>query len=237
MKCAAYCGSRNIYSDMETSAKSLVANSDVERVYFFIEDDEFPHELPSIVECRNVSEQAYFPRGSANYKTRYTYLTLMRAALCYLIPEADKVLSLDCDTIAIKDCSRIWDIPLDGCYFAASLEHWHNRSGFEYCNTGVSLFNLEKLRDGKADEIISVLNAHYFEWADQDALNYLCQGRIAVMDSAFNRCAYTVRGGAPYIMHYAGRNDWRDNTEVIKYADITWSRAMELHDDILARIA
>lgn len=237
MKYAAYCGSREVYKDMEMSAKSLIANSDVDEVYFFIEDDETSSDLPSMVKCVNVSDQAYFPKGSANYKTRYTYLTLIRAALCKLMPQADKVLSLDCDTIAINDCSMVWDIPIDGCYFAATLEHWHNRKGFEYCNTGVALYNLEQLRDGKANEVIDVLNKHYFEWAEQDAFNYLCQGRIALMDSAYNYGHCTVNGGAPRILHYAGKEDWRDTQEAVTYYDTTWARVMELHDDFLSRIA
>lgn len=54
---AAYCGTRNIYGDMETAAKSLVANSSVDVVHFIIEDAGFPHDLPSIVQCHDVSGQ------------------------------------------------------------------------------------------------------------------------------------------------------------------------------------
>ena len=60
---AAYCGTRNIYGDMETAAKSLVANSNVDVVHFLIEDAEFPHDLPSIVQCHDVSGQTFFPQG------------------------------------------------------------------------------------------------------------------------------------------------------------------------------
>lgn len=238
MKYAAYCGTRNLYPDMEMSAKSIVANSDVDKVFFFIEDDEFPSELPPIVETRNVGQQTIFPRNNANRRSRFTYMAMMRAALCKLL-DVDKVLSLDCDTVAMRDCSSVWDIDISNSYFAATPEKWAKkmRPGLTYCNIGVALLNLDKLRDGKADEIINVLNTHYFKWVDQDAYNYLCQGRITEIDSAFNSCPWTVEGSKPIIVHYAARDDWRDEPEAVKYRNMSWSRAMELHDDFLARIA
>lgn len=233
MKYASYCGTRNLYPDMDRSARSLIANSDVDKVYFFIEDDEFPSTLPPIIECINVSEQSFFSHDSANIKTEFTYMALMRAALYKLLPDVDKVLSLDCDTIAVRNCSHAWDIDVSDSYFAATPEQWaKNRPGLVYCNIGVALFNLEKLRDGKGDEIVSVLNSHYFKWVDQDAYNYLCQGRITEMDSAYNCNNYVLDGGSPRIMHYAGFDDWRDRVEVLKCQEMPWSMVMELHDDI-----
>lgn len=230
MRKAAYCGTREVYADMETAAKSLIANSNVERVYFFIEDDEFPTALPDIIECHNVSGQTYFPAGGANYKTQYTYMTLMRAALCHLLPAVDVVLSLDTDTVAIADCSDVFDTDIDGCYFAATQEKWPTRPGVQYCNVGVAMYNLAKLRDGKADEVIDVLNTHCYRWPEQDALNYLCQGRIAPMDSAYNYCPWVIdSGNGTRIVHYAARDDFRDEADYVKYKKMSWQEAMERH--------
>ena len=55
MKAAVYCGTRNVYQDMIPSMKSLLIHSDVDKIYFLIEDDEFPYPLPPEVECINVS--------------------------------------------------------------------------------------------------------------------------------------------------------------------------------------
>jgi hypothetical protein len=46
MKVAVYAGTRNIYKDMLPSVKSLLIHSDVDKIYFLIEDDIFPYELP-----------------------------------------------------------------------------------------------------------------------------------------------------------------------------------------------
>ena len=235
LKVAAYCGTRNIYGDMETSAKSLVANSDVDRVYFVIEDDEFPSELPEIVECVNVSDQEYFPKDGPNASKRWTYMALMRVALCHVLPEVDMVLSLDCDTIAVGDCSGIWDTDMEGRYLAGVMEKWiRGRPGTQYVNMGVSLHNLAMLRDGKADEIIGVINSHESAWPDQDAMNWLCQGRIGELDGAWCYCPWTVDPTMPKRMiHYAAAKDWcpnwRDEPTTVKYREMGWDEVMELH--------
>ena len=55
MKAAVYGGTRNVYRNMLAPMKSLLMNSDVDKIYFLIEDDEFPYPLPKEVECINVS--------------------------------------------------------------------------------------------------------------------------------------------------------------------------------------
>ncbi len=224
MKHAAYCGTREIYDDMMTAAKSLIANSDVDLVHFIIEDDVFPYEIPDMVETINMSGQAFFKPDGPNMTSQYTYMAMMRIALCHVI-DADKVLSLDADTIAVADCSDLWDIPLDGCYLSAS-EEWHRTAdGLQYCNFGVVLYNLEKLRDGHADECIDVLNRRLFSWAEQDVGNSLCQGRIQPMPAKYNANFFTNKNvGECAIKHYAGipRGQWLYEPEPVKYRNMTW---------------
>ncbi|MBR2838971.1 MAG: hypothetical protein IKE55_09325 [Kiritimatiellae bacterium] len=231
MRHAVYSGTRNVYGDMEASAKSLIANSAVDRVHFLIEDAAFPGELPDIIECHDVSVQTFFPPDGPNMRSQYTYMALMRAALCHVLSDADRVLSLDCDTVAVRDCTGAFDIDLNGCYFAGAQESWINRPGTQYTNVGVSLHNLDMLRDGKADEVIGVLNSRCYRWPEQDVLNYLCNGRIAPMPPEYNWCPWVCKSGTetPAIIHYAARDDWRDEQEVRKYRAMTWDEALERH--------
>ena len=234
MKHAAYCGTRNIYGDMETAAKSLIANSDVDRVHFVIEDAVFPRELPGIIECHDVSGQEWFKPDGANATTRFTYMDMMRAVLCHVLPDVDIVLSLDADTICIDGVSELWDVDVSCCYFAATQEKWAlQRPGLDYCNIGVMLQNLDLMREcGKACETADVLDVHRFEWPCQDALNYLCQGYIGHLPSGYNHCPWVVDDGSPVkIVHYAARNDWRDEPIVRKYRNMSWERVMELHGE------
>ena len=229
---AAYCGTRAIYEDMETSAKSLIANSDVDVVHFIIEDAAFPHELPEIIQIHDLSGQTYFRPDGPNMKSGYTYMAMMRIALCHVLPRVNRVLSLDADTICEKDVSGVWDLPIDDCYFSASHE-WHRTgNGLMYCNAGVTLYNLKKLRDGKADECINLLNTCWYPWLEQDAQNYLCQGRIHDMPSKYNSNWWTDKNLAgAHIVHFAGvkRPDWINDRRVTYWRDMPWDDVMRLH--------
>ena len=233
MKHAAYCGTREIYDDMETAAKSLIANSDVDCVHFVIEDERFPRELPDIIKCHDMSKQTFFKKDGPNMQSQYTYMAMMRIALCHVIPEADRVLSLDADTVAVRDVSNVWDLPIDDCYLSAAEEWDRSRDGLQYCNFGVVLYNLDKMRDGKADECIDVLNTHYFRWVEQDVGNYLCQGRIHSMPHAYNSNYFTDQWAPdPIIKHYAGqaRHQWVNNHEPTKYREMSWDEVLALNE-------
>ncbi len=238
MRHAAYCGTRNIYGDMETAAKSLVANSAVDRIHFMIEDSEFPSELPDIVECHDVSGQELFPPGGPNMRSEFTYMAMMRIALCHVLPDVDLVLSLDADTIAMRDATGIWDLPIGDDYLAASHEWHRSGNGLLYCNFGVVLYNLARLRDGKADECIDVLNRREYPWVEQDVANYLCQGRIYDMPPKYNSCWWTDRFAPdPVIKHYAGvsRPKWIGQQEVVWYREMSWDEVMEKHEERRSR--
>ena len=232
-KHAAYCGTRNVYGDMETAAKSLIAMSDVDVVHFLIEDAEFPTKLPSVIQCHDVSGQTYFPPDCPNAETGWTYMVLMRTALCHVLPRVGKVLSLDCDTVCMDDVSSLWELPVDDCYYAAVPE-WHKSgNGLMYCNAGVALYNLRKLRDGKADECIGVLNRRRYTWPDQDVLNFLCQGRINDMPSCYNSNWWTDKNApGAKIVHFAGvaREGWVNDWRVTKWRDMSWDEVMALHE-------
>lgn len=234
-KIAAYTGTRNLYNGMAASAKSVIANSDVDEVWLFIEDEEFPQELPDMVKTVDISKKAklFFPDGGPNMNSQYTYMALMRAALCYLLPSADKVLSLDCDLVAMDDISDVWDMPLgDEYYLAASGEPAKTMWGLLYVNVGVTLYNLKKLRDGKAMEVISALNRHKYPNLEQDAFSFLCSSRILDMPSCYNCTAYTkpVRKDELKILHFAGVGSWLNRPEVVAWHRTSWDDVMEMHE-------
>lgn len=116
MKAAVYVGTRNLYDDMLPAVKSILINSDVDKVYLLIEDDRFPHDLPDCVETINVSSQTFFRSNGPNYNLKWTYMTLMRAALPKIFPDLDVILSMDDDVIALQDVSDLWDLPIEDYY-------------------------------------------------------------------------------------------------------------------------
>lgn len=223
-KVAVYSGSKNLYPDMVTAVKSLLINSDVDIIYLLIEDDEFPFNLPDCVKTINVSNQDFFIENGPNMKSRYSYLAMMRAALCYIFPEIDIILSLDVDTIVDKDISDIWNLPLgDEYYFSASRENHRCYEDVLYTNMGVTLFNLKKLRDGKASEVIDILNHSKFSYVEQDVFNCLCQGRILDMPSCYNVNTWTDNTSDERILHYAGIKAFQGYAPYLKYQGIPFS--------------
>lgn len=232
MRTAVYTGTKNLYPDMVTATKSLLANSNVEEVYLLVEDDEFPYDLPDCVKTVNVKNQKYFHKDGPNMKTPYSYMALMRAALAFQFPDKDKILSLDVDTIVNKDISYLWEIDISNYYFAASHETHRSHNGLIYTNAGVTMFNLDKLRkEGKAYEMIYVLNRAYFRWVDQDVMNYLCQGRIYDLSSDYNDNDWVERPNDMKIKHYAGIKNWNQEALVKRWKNTTWNDVMAMHQE------
>ena len=227
MKAAVYFGTRNLYQDMVTAAKSLIIHSDVEKIYFLIEDDKFPYDLPPRIETINVSHQSYFSQSGPNYNTHWTYMVLMRAALSKVFPNLDTILSLDVDTIVMDEVTDIWNIPLDNYYLAAVKEPVKSTNNFFAINMGVSLFNLKKLReDGKDNEIIEALNTKKYEFNEQDCIAELCQGAIYELapDYNINNWSDYEKAKSRKIQHFAAKSNWRNDSLVKYYARQKYER-------------
>lgn len=223
---------------MVTAAKSLIHNSNVEKVYFLIEDDKFPVELPPIVETINVSGQGFFPKNGVNYRTNFTYMSLLRVCYTKLFPELDRVLQLDVDTVVVDNIDELWDVDLDGKYFAAVEEELstYKPYGRKYYNIGVAVFNLALTRKTEMDEkLISFLNTVKVPYIDQDAWNRFGVGREIALPVRFNESFVTGYTESPAIVHFAGFRDWENNPRVCrreylkKYREMKWREA--LHED------
>lgn len=221
MKAAVYAGTRNLYYDMIPGVKSLLAHSNVDKVYLLIEDDEFPFTIPDRVECINVSDQPYFRHDGPNFKNGWTYMVLMRAALHRVFPELDRVLSLDVDTIVTEDISELWDLDLSQHYLAGVREPQKSNRSL-YINAGVMMLNLKRLRGGKGDEIIEALNTRHFPWNEQDCINELCAGEILEIPGDYNSSNWTARGKTQKIIHYAANPRWQTVPLVLEWRDKEW---------------
>lgn len=238
MKHAVYSGTRNLYDGMETAAKSLIANSTVDAVHFLVEDDVFPKELPDIIHCQNVSKQGFFHRGSPNMNTQFTYMAMLRVCYTKLLPDVDKVLQLDVDTVCVDDVDAIWETHMGGNWVAMVEEKLstYKPYGPLYYNAGVALFDLEKMRTTGIDEkLITFLNTVKVPYIDQDAVCRLA-GRVTNLDIRYNESFVTGYTENPAIVHYAGYKDWQKSMRVPrreylkKYRKLSWKDVMEMHE-------
>ena len=216
---AVYAGTRNLYKEMRTAVVSLLTNNQMDRVYLLIEDDAFPYEMPENVLAVNVSKQKFFPEDGPNYKSKWTYMAMIRIALSKMFPREKRMLWLDCDTIVDADISELFDMDMDENYFAGVKEHRKSRDGKSYINTGVLLMNLEQIRwDRLDDKLISVLNSKKLELPDQDAINMLARGRIIFIDSKYNVCPFTRPPEEMKIYHFAAREIFDNDPLYKKYS-------------------
>lgn len=238
IKAAVYTGTKNLYKAMVPAVKSLVCNSDVDKIYLFIEDDKFPYEVPEdIVEVRNVSKQKYFKPDGPNMNSKFTYMAMIRAALAHELDNLDRVLSLDVDTLVVRDIQNLWHKPIEnGFYFAAVEEPQRTRSeGYLYTNIGVALYNLEMLRDGKCDEVIEALNTKEYRFLEQDVFNELCQEKILPISNRYNSNPFCKVHDIPSIVHFAGVKYWQDENEYEKWDNASWDEIMKYRKRVYNR--
>ena len=251
-KVAIYSGSRNLYRHMETAAKSLTANSSVDKIYFLIEDADYPGELPDLIETIDVSDQGWFAPHGPNMKTQFTYMALMRVCYAKLLPEEEKVLQLDVDTVCVSDVDPLFAMDLGEAWFAAVREPARYAGkgdsirrtdykpwGERYYNIGVAMFNLKQIRkDGIDNLLIHALNTEKLPYIDQDAWCKYGNDRAIDLGTRWNECMCTGYTDDPAIVHYAGHaNGWIDPgyiwcprlEHVRRYREMPWAEAMERH--------
>ena len=129
-----YGGTRNLYQNMVKAAKSLLSHTRIDRVWFLIEDDKFPEPLPDVIRTMNVADQKWFVKDGPNYNCHWTYMSMIRLALPFILQDEDRALWLDCDTIVNQDIGELFDIDLDGCYMAAVKEPLRSKYPLIYVN-------------------------------------------------------------------------------------------------------
>lgn len=236
MKVAAYSGTRNLYYGMVAAYKSLLMHSDVDLVYLLIEDDSFPFEKPDCVKTVNISGQKGYWQNSPNGENGFTYAAMVRATYAHMFPWLSKILSLDCDVIVEQDISELWNLNLNGYYFSATPEPNKTQStGSIYTNIGVCLYNLDALRDGKADEVIYALKTKQYRFLEQDAMNEYCRGKILPMDGDYNATIFTEHSVHPKITHFAGYSNWFSNELVRKYQNVPLKEVMAAHEETVRK--
>lgn len=224
MKAAAYLATRNYYKDVLPSVKSLLINSDVDKIVLLIEDDTFPYELPKRVMTVNAAHQTYFKRTSPNIKNWWTWMVLLRGAYHRIFPDLDRILSFDADAFAVQDVSGLWDFDLSDYYYAAVREPKLSTDDRVYFNAGIMMLNLDNLRDGTGDRIIDELNTRHHRYPEQDCYTEFCQGKILELPSEYNSTHFTAPCDAPKIVHYADTKDWRDKPIVKQFRDMDWPK-------------
>ena len=166
----------------------------------------------------NVSAKVHSLSVKLDVRDYYTITTYYRLFLPDLFPTINKGLYLDSDIVLNDDVAKLYNVDLGsnlvGGIPDASVQLFDEFSNYvekviemdhtKYFNAGVLLMNLKALREfGLERRFISLVKKVTFNVAqDQDVLNYLCKGRVTLIDSRWNVMPLGDKVEDPYLIHY-----------------------------------
>ena len=122
-----------------------------------------------------------------NAKNKYTPYAQLRLFLSELKGIPDKVLYLDVDTMCAGDIAPLFDTDIEGYEYGAVRDHmgkfWISSS---YCNSGVLLLNMPRLREtGLLSRCRDYIAKRRLTMPDQTALHRLHERRL-ILPRRFN---------------------------------------------------
>ena len=188
-----------------------------------------------------------------------------RLLLSDILTAYDKLIYLDVDVAVCRDLNALYATEMGGCYFAAAKDivhstkpeylEWAARWGFTewdgYVNTGVLVMNLSLFRREPVRDRLLAVAVEASRWfCDQDALNFVCKGRIAPLDPRWNvqlgdYCIeeqLALTGDEIWIAHFTGLQKpwkyparryphlWWKHVGDLDFAVALWRKAFEVGD-------
>lgn len=163
-----YCGDRNIKKGIYLSLMSLCKNTSQKLTIYILTasvnrysaiEPQFAEELKNAISTYNECEINIFDLSdsflsyspTANLKTRFTPLCMLRLFADTVPKIPDKILYLDTDVLAIKDFCTLYNTDITDCEIAGTPDRygkWFFGNIFKhnYLNSGVLLLNMENIR-------------------------------------------------------------------------------------------
>lgn len=145
----------------------------------------------------------------------YTVDMYYRTVVPYALKNHNKALVLDVDMVCLDDPAKLYFEDIDNYYAGAVkdtvYQGWLNgfapdtkqyakdvlklENPYNYCNTGVILMNLDKIRKSMTEDFVKgFINTHEFQIYEQDTLNVLYQNHMKFLHPRWNLFAYTNYG-------------------------------------------
>lgn len=126
--------------------------------------------------------------------------TYYRLLLPELLPDCDKCIYMDGDTIVLDDLFNLYSIDMGNNYVgAAEAPGYYENKGyhmarlgippedeFKYYNAGVILINLRQMREDNITDKFMGMISNKLESQDQDIINIVCRNRIVKLSAAYN---------------------------------------------------
>ncbi len=121
------------------------------------------------------------------YAKRFTPYSLLRLYASEVDELPDKILYLDTDTLVLSSLENLFGTNIDDYEMAMCKDYFGKIFiGFNYCNSGVILMNMQKIRENHLLEQVRALciKKNYF-LADQTALNKCIKHKL-ILPATYN---------------------------------------------------
>nr|WP_319474380.1 glycosyltransferase family 8 protein [uncultured Sphaerochaeta sp.] len=173
-----------------------------------------------------------------------TIETYYRFLIADILPDYERVLYLDCDTVILDDVGKLYDTEMHGNILAATLDPeipglamgkdpsmmsylkdvLGLRDSDPYFQAGVLVIDLKAMRSfHSVDQWIGLVGERRYRFNDQDLLNKECRGRYQLLDMRWNTVVdcnhtrmHTIEDG-PYSL-YDAYTQARKNPHIVHYA-------------------
>lgn len=140
----------------------------------------------------------------------YNLHSMLRGFLPDLIPEIERLLYLDVDTLIVGDLTPLLNMDMRGCALGMVEEIFHrnprgekkaHKIGVPYFNSGVILMNLQQLREENFPQRFwEHMTSHLtdYDYPDQDTINVMYKNQILPLSQVYNVMNYTLHNWEEY---------------------------------------
>ena len=170
-----------------------------------------------------------FENKYKDLNTNHVYVSkaaLFKFDIPNILPDLDKVLYLDGDTIVLDDLSELFNTDITEYYAgvindpsACYVQKDNIRLGIKkYFNSGVMLLNINKLRlEGIPSRLLDCkLHSHSMKYMDNDCFNIVFNDSVCYLEPKFNYFIvneylykkFTEKEITPVIVHFTSSKPW-----------------------------
>ena len=169
-----------------------------------------------------------FIKMDNRYDNAYTnrYLTknaFYRLSLGELLPNLNKIIYLDSDTVCLKDLSNLYNINFMGKIFLAKILSFKSGNLNFEVNTGVLLLNLIGMRKLKIEKkVLTLLNNGFKDpvYHDQAIINIYFKNQVGFLPLEYNTFSHGINHIKKFIKDYNGLYDFDSLYFSYKYPSI-----------------
>lgn len=224
-----------------TSLMDNEPNKDIHHHIYCISSglcDEHKKKIEDLVDSRDRESMVRFLKAPVEFKNAYihsgftqdTYTALL---MHRLLPDEEKVIYIDTDTLIRKSLVDLWNIDMKKYKCAGvlgtvnlkfswdKLMEYPNAGDFDsvrgkYINDGVLFINLKSMREWNPDELFLQMSKKNYRYLEQDIFNITCRKEILILPPKYNVYAYMT---------------WKKYMEMVKEGFLTEEESRIAYDD------